>query len=124
MTPLVYVNDIIIASNDDYTVSCLKKNLARKFKMRDLGTLRYFLGIEVARSRSGISLCQRKYAMELLTDIGSLGCKPSSVPMEPNLKLWERDGELSDPTESWRLVGRLMYLTITICLILVVLSTK
>lgn len=111
---LVYVDDILIASTSTDAASELISNLQKCFKLQDLGTLKYFLGLEIARSSDGISLCQRKYALDLLSSTGMTGCKPSSFPMIPNLKLSKTDGELfTDVGMYRRIVGRLMYLTIT-----------
>ena len=57
----------------------MKKVLATEFEVKDLGQMRYFLGMEVARSRNGISISHRKYVLDLLTEITMLGCKPSDT---------------------------------------------
>ena len=54
---LVYVDDILLASNDVDAVNVFKQFLDSKFKLKDLGTLKYFLGLEVARTANVISLC-------------------------------------------------------------------
>ncbi|KAG7599135.1 GAG-pre-integrase domain [Arabidopsis suecica] len=111
---LVYVDDIIIASNNDSEVDILKTQLKSYFKLRDLGPLKYFLGLEIARSSEGIHICQRKYALDLLDETGLLGCKPSSIPMDPHVKFSkDTGGDLVDAESYRRLIGRLMYLQIT-----------
>ena len=50
--------------------------------MKDLGDLKFFLGLEVARAASGISLCQRKYILDLLKEASMMGCKAAKTPMD------------------------------------------
>ncbi|RVW33008.1 Retrovirus-related Pol polyprotein from transposon RE1 [Vitis vinifera] len=81
---------------------------------KDLGKLKYFLGIEIAQSSSGVVLSQRKYALDILEETGMLDCKPVDTPMDPNVKLIPGQGEpLGDPGRYRRLDGKLNYLTIT-----------
>lgn len=105
---------MILIGNNLQHIEVAKQFLSTRFKLKDLGQLKYFLGIEVARSSKGISLSQRKYALEILEDAGLLGAKPTRFPMEQNLALTQSDWELlHDPSSYKRLVGRLIYLTIT-----------
>jgi hypothetical protein len=68
----------------------------------------------VARLKAGIVISQRKYTLEILDDVGFLGAKPVDFPIEQNLKLTNDQGEiLNDASHYRRLVGRLIYLTIT-----------
>ncbi|XP_040987725.1 uncharacterized mitochondrial protein AtMg00810-like [Juglans microcarpa x Juglans regia] len=111
---LVYVDDIIIGGNSQREIDLLKAHLHGKFKIKKLGPLKYFLGLEVARSSAGINVCQRKYTLEILKDSGILGTKPASTPIELNHKLSHTTNEiLQNPTTYRRLIGRLIYLTIT-----------
>ncbi|RVW37423.1 Retrovirus-related Pol polyprotein from transposon RE1 [Vitis vinifera] len=63
---IVYVDDMVVTGNDPEERKALQNYLSREFEMKDLGHLKYFLGIEVSRSSEGIFLSQRKYALDLL----------------------------------------------------------
>ncbi|WOH00046.1 hypothetical protein DCAR_0519402 [Daucus carota subsp. sativus] len=111
---LVYVDDLIISGNDSAALRVFKDYLCDCFHMKDLGSLKYFLGIEVARSSSGLFLCQRKYTLDIISEVGLLGAKPADCPIEQNHKLGLANGKLlSDPASYRRLVGRLIYLVVT-----------
>lgn len=98
---LVYVDDILIASDNQQSVAELKIMLDQQFKLKDLCDLKFFLGLEIARSEKGIHLCQRKFILELLSDAGLLGCKLEKTPMEHNLKLSKFQGELLENPSSY-----------------------
>ncbi|XP_062103740.1 uncharacterized mitochondrial protein AtMg00810-like [Humulus lupulus] len=111
---LVYADDIVTASNDEFSIHSFKIKLDSRFKLKDLGPLRFFLGLEIGRSQNGISISQRPFTLQLLTNTGYLGAKAVSTPMEANKKLSMEDGDLlSDPTSYRILIGKLIYLTIT-----------
>ncbi|XP_020418045.1 uncharacterized protein LOC109948747 [Prunus persica] len=110
---LIYVDDILIIGNNVVAINSLKQFLHTGFRIKDLGDLKYFLGIEVSRFKQGICISQRKYTLEILKDAGILGARPVSFPMEQNIKLSNEGEILKDPAKYRRLVGRLIYLTIT-----------
>ncbi|CAH9142457.1 unnamed protein product [Cuscuta epithymum] len=111
---LIYVDDLIIEGNDCGAISRFKSYLHKCFHMKDLGILKYFLGIEVARSTDGLFLCQRKYTLDIISEAGLLGAKPVAFPIEQNHGLaLSQSALLADPESYRRLVGRLIYLSFT-----------
>jgi hypothetical protein len=111
---IIYVDDMIITGNNSEEISRLQQQLATEFEMKNLGGLKYFLGIEVARSKQGIFLSQRKYILDLLSEVGLLECKPADTPIVQNHKLGEHLDQAPTNKERYqRLVGKLIYLSHT-----------
>jgi hypothetical protein len=111
---VIYVDDLIITKDSYVDIFNLKKLLKQKFEMKDLGELHYFLGIEVTQSPKGIWLLQKQYALNKLSEYGMTGCKPISIPLEQNVKLSADVGDLVEDTTMYRrIVGSLIYMTIT-----------
>ncbi|KAJ0546332.1 putative RNA-directed DNA polymerase [Helianthus annuus] len=111
---LIYVDDVIIVGDNLNKIQETKVFLDMKFSIKDLGPLKFFLGIEVARIKEGMVLSQRKYTLDILEDAGMMGCRPSPFLMEQNLKLGKCDEEPRvDPSQYRRLIGRLLYLQAT-----------
>ena len=110
---LVYVDDILVASNNLQDIEDFKVFLHDQFKLKDLGPPKYFLGLEIARTSKGISLCQRKYALDFLVETGQLVAKLVKSPMEQSLKLSNYHGELlTNPSQYRKVIGKLLYLTL------------
>ncbi|GKD50803.1 putative RNA-directed DNA polymerase [Tanacetum coccineum] len=90
---LIYVYDVIMVGNDVMKIQHTKEELDKRFSIKDLGALKYFLGIEVSRIPEGLVLSQRKYILDILEDCGFQGCRPSPFPFKQNLILDQRDKE-------------------------------
>ena len=97
--------------NDIITVN---ESLNATFCIKDLGKLKYFLGLEIARSQKGIHICQRKYAFNILKDTDMLGAKPIVTPMQKqSYRLFNQEDEIHDITTYRKTIGRLLYLVNT-----------
>ena len=94
------------------SIVAIKKFLHSQFHLKDLGDLKYFLGIELSSSKNEIFISQRKYALEIIKDVGLLGTTLIDTPMERGLKLSNKGDLLKDSGHYRRLVGRLIYLTV------------
>ena len=75
---LIYVNDLVLIGKNPQRRAAFKTYLNKCFKLKDLGPLKYFLGIEVARASGGVFLCQQKHTLDILTETGMWCSKPSS----------------------------------------------
>lgn len=83
-TLIVYVDDMVVTGNDPDEMANLQTILEMEFELKDLGHLKYFLGIKVAKLKYGIFICQHKYILDLLTETRMLDCKPIEKPIEMN----------------------------------------
>ncbi|XP_070042913.1 uncharacterized mitochondrial protein AtMg00810-like [Nicotiana tomentosiformis] len=123
---LVYVNNMLIIGDSLSLIEETKSTLQHAFKIKDLGELKYFLGIEFVRSKQGILMHQRKYALELILKLGLGISKPSVTPLDTNAKLTTNEYDehcksvgysavepLANINSYQRLIGKLLYLTIT-----------
>ena len=111
---LLYVNDMIITSDDMQGIQDLKHFLGHQFEMKDLGPLNYFLGLEVSSSADGYYLTQAKYTSDMISRAIITDSKIIDTPIKYNCRLNSHDDEsLSDATLYRQLVRSLIYLTVT-----------
>lgn len=111
---LIYVDDLLIGGNDMQKIQDTKEFLSSQFHMKDLGELRYFLGIEVDRTSKGIFLSQKKYLHDLLQQYHLSNCRTVKLPMDTHFKLTEDVGDpLPDAYVYQQLIGKFIYLTLT-----------
>uniref|UniRef100_A0A2N9J4G2 CCHC-type domain-containing protein n=1 Tax=Fagus sylvatica TaxID=28930 RepID=A0A2N9J4G2_FAGSY len=100
--------------DDSQSIINLKNVLQHSFQMKDLGSASYFLGLEISHNSHGYFLSQQKYTQDLINLVGLTDDKQVDTPLEVNVKYSKNDGEpITDPTLYRRVVGSLVYLTVT-----------
>jgi hypothetical protein len=110
---ILYVDDLFLTGDEKLIVGC-KTELAPKFKMKDLGLMHYFLGLEVWQRSDETFLSQGKYIVEILQRFRMMDCKSMTTPVTINMKLLsDSSSDLVDPTMYRQLIGSLMYLVNT-----------
>ena len=123
---IVYVDDITIIGSNAKESRDLEQHLTKNFDVKQLGPLKYFLGIEFARSSEGILMTQQKYILELLKETKHINCHTNEIPIEANQKLAVLESDPKIELSSYqKLIGKLLYLAYTrpdICYTVNVLS--
>ena len=110
---LLYVDDMIVTGDDTDEIMRLQEDLSVRFEMKSLGEARCFLGLELKHS-DGFFLSQQGYAVKILKRFDMERSNSTTTPMDPGFKLQKNEGELlHDITEYCRMVGSLLYLTVT-----------
>jgi hypothetical protein len=105
---LVYVDDIIITGDDEHAVDLLVQNLAKRFLLMDLGSLTYFLGMEIQSHPHRLVLSQHRYIQDLLHHTNMSNSRPVATPLPPGPPPTLTMGELLlDPSEYRTTVGSL-----------------
>nr|XP_016509205.1 PREDICTED: uncharacterized mitochondrial protein AtMg00810-like [Nicotiana tabacum] len=108
----VYVDDVLITRTDLQEIEALKAFLHETFKIKDMGRLHYFLGLEILYKDDGVRISQRKFTMDLLTEFDCTKYSTLTSPLNPSTKLSADKGSLlPDPSHYRRLVGKLNFLT-------------
>lgn len=110
---LIYVDDVIVTGNNSEAVQAIISTLSTKFSLKDLGSLKYFLGIEINRFQNGLFLSQAKYTRDLLHKARMIACSSIRTPMATKITPSVDDHDLVNATTYRGLVGSLQYLTFT-----------
>ena len=108
---IIWVDDIIVASNSMSTVNAIKKGLSHKFQMKDLGEISCFLGIKFTRNGDVIKMDQSKFVESMLVKFDMQDCKPRLSPCEIGLnKVIDEHSDLADVKLYRQIVGSLIYI--------------
>lgn len=108
---LLYVDDILIFCKDEDKIQMMKSKLHNNFKMKDLGPVSKFLGMQITQTDEEIVINQSQYIQSLLNRFNMADCKSVKCPIEPN---YVHEGE-KDPKYEYlcrSLIGGLLYLTL------------
>ncbi|XP_025653420.1 uncharacterized mitochondrial protein AtMg00810-like [Arachis hypogaea] len=108
------MDDLILTGDDMLDIDHIMAKLHEAFKIKDIGSLKFFLGLEIARSSKGVVVNQRKYVLDFLEEYGMTNCKPATTPMDYTTKLSKTSAPAYNDVSFYRrLIGILVYLTTT-----------
>ncbi|KAK2438086.1 putative mitochondrial protein [Trifolium repens] len=106
----LYVDDLLITGSSKEEIDKLTKLLSSEFDMTNLGSLKYFLGLEFTKTSCGILIHQKKYVSDILKRFAMVNCNPANTPMETASSLNEdNEGKSVNSTHYKQIVGSLRY---------------
>ncbi|RVW67820.1 Retrovirus-related Pol polyprotein from transposon TNT 1-94 [Vitis vinifera] len=105
----LYVDDMLILSDDMKGITETKRFLSLTFKMKDFGEVDTILGIKVKRNSGGYALNQTHYIEKLVSKFSHLKIKDANTPFDSSIKLEKNDGRLVAQLEYANAIGSLMY---------------
>ena len=106
---LKWVDDVTIAANNENVMCKTKKILQNRFKMKDLGEISHFLGIEFEQGPGYVKMNQKRYIQKVLERFNMTDCKPRATPSEQKMD-WSCDSNPADERKYREAVGSLIYL--------------
>lgn len=107
---IVWVDDLIVAANTEEVVKSVKMMLTERFKMKDLGKLNNFLGIDFKQSDGQVTMTQERYINKILSRFGMQDCKPRETPCESKFEYTDNAKKWEDTRLYREAVGSLIYL--------------
>ena len=111
MIILIWVDALIIAATSKIVLKEVKEMLTDRFKMKDLGKLKHFLGIDFEQTEGQVKMSQTKYVDKILERFGMQECKPRETQCKSKLEYSEESEKLKNPTEYREAVGSFLYLS-------------
>lgn len=110
---LLYVDDIVLSASSSALLQWIISHLGTTFAMKDIGPLKFFLGVQVTHTAQGFFLSQEQYTEDVIDRAGMANCKSTITPVDTKPKLSTSDGQLvSDASHYRSIVGALQYLTL------------
>ncbi|OWB64646.1 hypothetical protein B5S29_g5835 [[Candida] boidinii] len=112
----LYVDDLLLLSNDGSLVTFAKSLLGSHFSMKDLGAVKSFLGMDVSQAPGRVSICLSRYLSKVLADFNMSDCNPVAVPLSPSLDLtsFSPDEQFPDASRYRSMVGKLLFASNTV----------
>ena len=109
----VYVDDILVAGKSEQKIALVKADLGKRFELKDMGELHYFLGVSVRQHPRGTWIGQPAFTQAVIEKFGMGECRSVNTPVTPGTKLLKatEQSEIVDATLYQSAVGSLLYLS-------------